>query len=239
MLHYRNVKGRDFPFSDLFEHANLNPVHAREYRMELDLDNFFFRAFAMLRMNMVEGDYLEFGCGSNMRSFRFALKYARLEAFRDRMLVAYDSFAGLPKPVAGDAHPQWKEGSMAVSEEQFAAVLACYHAKKDRDYRTVPGFYDKTIAGRSPVEHGVQKAAFVFVDCDLYSSTVPVLDYVTSALQDGSLLAFDDWFCLNADRARGEQRAFHEWRERTAAVINVAPYQPFGWHGMSFIVNRL
>lgn len=238
MLYYRTVKGRSVPFSDLYEHSAHEGAAHREYQMQKDLDGFFFRAFALLRMNKVPGDYLEFGSGSNMRSFRMALKYSRLEAFESRMLVSFDSFEGLPKPEGDDAHPQWQEGAMAVTEEQFCAVLSHYRAKKDRDFRTVPGFYDKTLIGKTPADHGISRAAFVYVDCDLYSSTVPVLDYITPALVDGAVIAFDDWFCLNGDADRGEQRAFNEWRVGAGAGLKVAPYLPIGWHGMSFIVNR-
>jgi hypothetical protein len=237
MLYYRKVKGRNFPFSDIYEHSpHEGPAH-REYRMQQDMDAFYFRAFAMLRMNKVAGDYLEFGSGSNMRSMRLALKYSRLEPYEERMLVSYDSFAGLPKPEGDDAHPQWQEGSMAVTEEQFCAVLQHYHAKKDRDFKTVPGFYDASLKGKTPADHGVTRAAFVYVDCDLYSSTVPVLEYITPALVDGALIAFDDWFCLNADAERGEQKAFAEWREGPGKHFRISPYQPVGWHGMSFTVN--
>lgn len=238
MLYYRQVKGRNFPFSDIYEHSSHEGQAHREYAMQKDMDQFFFRAFAMLRMNKVAGDYLEFGSGSNMRSIRLALKYSRLEPFENRMLLAYDSFQGLPKPEGDDAHPQWKEGAMAVTEEQFRSVLAHYRAKPERDFRTVAGFYDQSLKNKRPSDHGVSKAAFVYVDCDLYSSTVPVLNYITDALQDGSVLAFDDWFCLNADSERGEQLAFHEWREAAGRSLRLSPYQPIGWHGMSFIVNR-
>ncbi len=236
MIYYKTVGGGTFPFSDLHEHDAEATRYLREYALQRHIDDFYYKAFSILRFNKVAGDYLEFGCGSNIRSFRFALKYDRLEPFAGRRLFAFDSFEGLPQ-VGTEDHRQWRTGSMAVSREQFREVLAHYRAEEGRDFHTVPGFFDRTLTGHTPAEYGIEKAAFVHVDCDLYSSTVPVLAFVTDILQPGSILSFDDWFCENGDPRRGEQRAFHEWRESCAEKWRLDPYLPFGWHGMSFLVN--
>lgn len=235
MMYYKKVGGKNFPFSDLHAHDSSAAPVLREYNLQKHIDEFFYKAFSVARFNKVKGDYLEFGCGSNIRSFRFALKYNRLEPF-DRTLIAFDSFAGLPS-VASEDHAQWRTGSMAVSVEQFREVLGHYDAVEGRDFRTVAGFYEETLAKRKPADYGIQAAAIVHVDCDLYSSTVPVLDFVTDVIQPGTILSFDDWFCENGDPRRGEQRAFGEWRDSLAGRFRFDPYAPFGWHGMSFTVN--
>ena len=58
-----------------------------------------------------------------------------------------------------------------------------------------------------------RKAAIVYVDCDLYESTVPVLAFVVPFLRAGTIVAFDDWNCFMADPARGQRRAWREFRE--------------------------
>lgn len=235
-MDHKKIGSRTFPFSDLYRHDAKAVRDHREYMLQKNVDDFYWKAFSILRFNKVAGDYLEFGCGSNIRSFRFALKYNRYEPFEDRRLFAFDSFAGLPE-VGPDDHSQWRTGAMAVSLEQFREVLAHYDAADGHDYRTVPGFYDRTLSGHAPATYGIEKAAFVHVDCDLYASTVPVLEFVTDILQPGSILSFDDWFCENGDPRRGEQRAFHEWRAGRARKWRFDPYLSFGWHGMSFLVN--
>jgi O-methyltransferase len=47
----------------------------------------------------------------------------------------------------------------------------------------------------------------IWVDCDLYESTVPVLDFITEYIQDGTVIIFDDWYSFRADPDRGEQKA--------------------------------
>ncbi len=236
---YKDILGKKVPFSDLYEHRDIDPRANREFAMQSAIDTFYFDTFFMLKMNKIEGDYLEFGSGSNVRSFRFALKYNRLEAFGDRMLYSFDSFEGLPEPVGIDTHEQWKQGAMAVSLEQFTEILAQYDAHAGTDYKTVKGFYNDTLDGAKPAERGITRAAFVHIDCDLYESTKSALNYVTDILQDGAILSFDDWFCFNGDPDKGEQRAFREWADQHKDVLGFLPYAKFGWHGMSFIVQRL
>lgn len=184
MLYYRNIKNKSVPFSDLFEFDKHQTQHHREYAQQKDIHDFYWRAFALLRMNKVKGDYVEFGCGSNIRSFRFAWKFSNLEDFGKRMLWAFDSFEGLPEPTGTDKHEQWKKGTMAVSEEQLTTVMRHYHAKPERDFKTVKGFFSDSLTNAKPIDHGIEKIAFAHIDCDLYESTVPVLDYITCRSSD-------------------------------------------------------
>ena len=206
----------------------------REARMLRCLDDFFWKAFFYLRMNQIDGDYLEFGCGSNVRSFRLAYKYRNLEYSCPR-LFAFDSFQGLPEPQGIDRHPQWEEGAMAVSLAQFHRIMRAEGAKRG-DYRTVPGFYADTLDHVAPQDYGIERAAMVFVDCDLYASAASVLRFVADILVDGAILAFDDWFCFNGDSNRGEQRACREFLEANPR-LTLSEYLPIGWHGKSFLVH--
>ena len=51
-----------------------------------------------------------------------------------------------------------------------------------------------------------RKAAVVWVDCDLYSSSVSGLNFLTPHLQYGTLVFFDDWLGHRSDPNRCEQR---------------------------------
>ena len=49
--------------------------------------------------------------------------------------------------------------------------------------------------------------ALAYIDCDLYSSTMPVLEFLLPRLKNGMIIAFDDYFCWSAtqlsERAQG------------------------------------
>ena len=64
-----------------------------------------------------------------------------------------------------------------------------------------------------------QKAAVVYIDCDLYSSTSCALNFAKDFFQKGTVLVFDDWFCFYGDPSKGERRAFHEFRAQNPDLI--------------------
>lgn len=104
--------------------------------------------------------------------------------------------------------------------------------------RIVDGFYENTLTSERKQELGIKRVAIAWIDCDLYSSTVPVLDFLSDVLVDGAVLCFDDWYCFNGRPDRGEQRACAEWLN-AHPQIKLVEYQNFHWAGRSFIVNRL
>lgn len=127
--------------------------------------------------------------------------------------VAFDSFEGLPDISAIDRQEIWKKGKLKTDEEVFLAT--CHrHGMPAERLSTVKGFYDETLTPELRNRLGPRKAAVVYVDCDLYLSTVPVLDFVKDFLQPGTIIVFDDWNCFLADPDRGERRAWREFLER-------------------------
>ena len=59
--------------------------------------------------------------------------------------------------------------------------------------KIIPGWYSEVLNENTKKKLQIKKAAIVYVDCDLYESTVPVLDFITDYPVDGSILIFDDW----------------------------------------------
>jgi O-methyltransferase len=78
--------------------------------------------------------------------------------------------------------------------------------------------------------------ALAYVDCDLYSSTRTVLDFLRPRLKHGMIVAFDDYFCWSSTQPAGERKAF---LELTAADDRWewVPYVQYGWHGHSFVIE--
>jgi SAM-dependent methyltransferase len=226
---------RYFPFPAMMATERVQKYFSHEERMIAVLDDFFWKVFDYLRANEIQGDYLEFGCGFKIRTFRLAAKYQSI-LYSSPRLFAFDSFEGLPKPEGIDIHPGWNEGSMAVSIEDFREVMQLQGLEKD-EYSVVAGHFKKTLLGHKPPEYGLNKASFVYVDCDLYMSTGPVLEFVGDILAHGAILAFDDWNCYRSEPNRGEQRAFWEFC-KARNDLSFAEFLPVGWHGRSFIVHR-
>ena len=147
----------------------------------------------------------------------------------DANLHAYDSFAGLPEVRGHDQGGPFSSGEFASPRRIFDMTTARIPTER---MTVTEGFFADTLPNAE--QHPI---AVAFVDCDLYESAVPVLDFLSSQLRDGAVLAFDDWFCFHGRPDKGEQRACGEWLERNAE-IRLVPYRDFHWAGRSFIVNR-
>lgn len=183
------------------------------------------------------GDYLEFGVYRGL-SFKHAYELARRYELGFMDFFAFDSFEGLPADigVSERKYDHFFEGQFSCSEDEFRRILD--EAGVDLERVTlVPGFYDQVLTSTLKERLPIKRAAVVWIDCDLYASTVPVLDFVTDYLGTGSFLVFDDWFSFGADPGAGEMRATIEWQERNPN-ITLVEYQKFHSAGISFLVQK-
>lgn len=175
-------------------------------------------AMTYCRNNQLQGDYAEFGVyqGSTTReAYAAASRYG----LSDMKFHIFDSFEGLPS-----AEGIFHTGQFQCSQEQFVRNLGNVDLSR---FNIVPGFYSDTLptAQTSPI-------SIAWIDCDLYDSTVPVLEFLKHHLVNGAVVIFDDWFCL--DQKGGERRACKEWLEANPS-LSLTPYRDFHWAGRSFI----
>lgn len=157
----------------------------------------------------IEGYYFEFGShGAN--TMRMAWKHTH--HLHNWDFIAFDSFEGLPEIATEDRQTIWKQGKLSTSENDFVRRVTGAGMPAAR-LRTVKGFYDVSLTTELISRLLPRKAAMIYIDCDLYRSTVPVLEFIRPFLQPGTIIVFDDWFCFYGDPLRGEQRAWSEFRE--------------------------
>lgn len=234
----------------------LNPLRLAMGRFVLS-DNAYTGTHGCLRTgasfiahNQVEGDYLEFGV---FKGDSFIAAYRAIE--RERRVVigsfprtddsapwfdhppryfAFDSFAGLP---GGDAVRQadYHAGAYACSEDRFKANVVAGGVDMSR-LVTVPGLYDSSLTAEVKSRHALRRAAMVMIDCDLYESTVPVLDFIGDLVGQGTVIIFHDWFRFKGSPLHGEQRACAEWLQRNPR-IELIEYWREGPQAMAFLVN--
>lgn len=159
----------------------------------------------------LRGHYLEFGAWYG-RSF-FA-NYFRYRHWLRGSFYAFDSFAGLSKPLpletewtGGDFYP----GGYCCNVKSFEAIADLVGASGDR-LRLVPGFYDETLR-RDPGEYGLDEGSVSVcaIDCDLREPTEQVLRFVTPLLEPGALVYFDDWRLTRGSSQVGERAAALAW----------------------------
>lgn len=203
-------------------------VRERLYRQE-----FFSNAFKALRFNGIDGDYAEFGSWGGL-TFALAYQESRRRGHHGK-LWAFDSFQGLPSPqVEADDHPEWQSGRLATTLDEFHSNCAENGIPRDT-YIAVPGFYEDTLSTMSVTDEPTN-IALAYVDCDLYSSTKAVLDFLEPRLKHGMIVAFDDYFCWSPSQISGERKALLEITS-DQEKWEWTPYIQFGWHGTSFVIE--
>lgn len=195
-------------------------------------------AVQFIRVNNIQGSYLEFGVyrGSTFANYYHSFKRSNLSIG----MFAFDGFQGLPQPEGVDAtpgHAQFGEGEFGCSQEEFIEGLAARGVPRGA-YTITPGLFQESLTPNLHRNLDLVKAAIVYIDCDLYESTKPVLEFVQPILQDGTLLIFDDYFCFKGNPDFGERRAFREFLERNPN-IEVTDYSKFSSVGQAFIVHLL
>jgi O-methyltransferase len=203
-------------------------------REKLGRLEFFYNAFRALKFNHIDGDYVEFGSHGGT-TFSLAYQESARQSRKTR-LWAFDSFQGLPAQTeTRDEHPGWVEKKMTTSLDRFHEL--CKERGVPRDaYTVVPGYYNQTLPAMSATDEP-NNIAMAYIDCDLYSSTRDVLDFLKPRVKHGMILAFDDYFCWSSTQLSGERSAMLEAFPKTGEW-ELVPYMQFGWHGQSFVVER-
>ena len=157
------------------------------------------------RLDSARPLYLEFGVHEG-RTLRWWSEHLATPGAR---FLGFDSFAGLPHDWARDA----PAGSFAV--EGMPDI-------DDDRVEIVPGWFSETLPGRALPPHD---QLVVNLDCDLYTSTREVLDWLEEHLRPGTLVYFDDLFDHDA-----ELRAVWEWVESHERSVRPVSMARWGQH---------
>jgi len=196
--------------------------------------NFFWDAFVTLEINKITGDYVEFGSyGGNSLS----LAYEAINSIGSkRHLWAFDSFGPLPE-ITNHRDERWRskfnanQGGVA----NFYAAVDKLGVPRDA-YTAVEGYFNDTLpplgAAASPAD-----IALVYVDCNMYSSTVTAFEFLAPRLKHGMIVAFDDYHLWTASEVSGERSALDEFLVANPQW-HFQPYKDVHYAGVSFVVER-
>jgi O-methyltransferase len=163
----------------------------------------------------IKGSYFEFGCHGG---FTMRMAWDCFHHLFDWDYVAFDSFEGLPEIEEIDEMRIWEKGKLKTSTEDFSDLMR-HHGIPSEKLKLIKGFYNNSLTEELKQDLQPKKAAVIYVDCDLYHSTVDVLKFARDFFQVGTILVFDDWFCFYGDPDRGERRAFREFCEANPALL--------------------
>lgn len=221
-------------------------------------DTILFKAACLIASSAVEGDYFEFGVykGTNfIKAYKIIMDRFEKECndigvpsevlvpiksnYEDIRFFAFDSFEGLPELKENDnkAYSFFYEGKFNYSINDFRNNLTEGNVSLDKVVM-VEGFFADTCNEKTISTYNIKKASIVYIDCDLYESTIQVLSFIGPLLVDGSIIIFDDWYYFRGNPNHGQQKAFHEWKKNMNGW-RFTEYQKEGVYINSFIVNKL
>ena len=186
------------------------------------------------------GYYLEFGVLNGDSLFD---AFASLRGIT-RHYVGFDSFEGLPAlspedQAASHLMPFWQEGTIRGSSRERVQEHLVAKGVPAAELTLVEGYYADSLPKADPAALFVDKGPchVCLVDCDLYSSSQTVFEYIEPLLVTGTWLLLDDYWCYRGDPRHGQRRAFDEWIARSTR-IGVSEWGNFRGWGKAFLVHE-
>ena len=162
--------------------------------------------------NNIDGDVVELGC--YVGTTTVFLRRLLMQYKSDKVLHAYDSFAGLPDKTREDASPageQFKAGELYAQKSEF--IRHFKQAGLQLPVMHKAWFSDLTL------DDMPQKISFAFLDGDFYGSIHDSLKLVWPRLAKGAIVIVDDY---QSEALPGAKRAVDEWLVTHPARLQVA-----------------
>lgn len=142
--------------------------------------------------------FLEFGVfkGNSLLEYYTAYNQNNIQP----LFFGFDAFLGLPEEKLDPLTP-WKTGDFNLGGNINPDLL-------DKDgIELVVGWFNDTLNGNTVKKFGDKKAGLVHIDCDIYTSTLEVLEFLVKhqLLVDGTLVVYDDWGAWKQSRLSEER----------------------------------
>jgi tetratricopeptide (TPR) repeat protein len=137
-------------------------------------------------ISLQDGLILEFGV-------RHGTSIRQLALLTSKPIYGFDSFEGLPE--------DWHQESKEVYSTRGKIPKVPAHVT------LIPGWFEETL----PLfleKHG-EEIALINIDCDIYSSTKTVLDFLSPRIKKGTIIIFDEYIG-NLHWEEDEHKAFME-----------------------------
>lgn len=147
------------------------------------------KIFYNLSLDQVDGDCIEFGIftGASLKhSIRSNKKY-----FKNSESIFYglDSFEGFPD----DDHPYFNKENFKNSYKNAKKI-----EKRFSNVKIIKGFFSDSINNSSEIKK-INSLKFVFIDCDLYKSSIEPIKFIKDKIAQGGYIMIDDFTNIDKD----------------------------------------
>ena len=185
------------------------------------------------------GSYLEFGVFTGS-SFNFAIKVnKRIEKIfgkTDCEFVGFDSFKGFGQIKKEDENPRFKDHIFSVNEEKVLKNIN--KCAKGQKMRIIKGFFQDTIKNKTTLDFNINKARIVMIDCDLKEPAQLALEFIKPAIQEGTIILFDDFAFFKGNKDKGECGAFNDFKKKYPEILFRRIFD-YGYGSRAFIAYKI
>ena len=196
------------------------------------------KAMYITAHDATRGNYLEFGVFTGS-SFNFAMKVnKKIEKIFGKSnceFIGFDSFQGFGEIKAEDENPRFKDNIFSVNEKKVLKNIE--KCSKNQKYRIIKGFYKDTIENKTTVDLNIEKARVVMIDCDLKESTKLALEFIRPAIQEGTIILFDDYNFFKGNKDKGEFGAFSAFQKKYPKILFRRIFD-YGYSSRAFIAYK-
>ena len=165
-----------------------------------NISKFFnvYKIWNNIRLDSIPGDYIEFGIFKGKTLLHSIKTYNKLFT-KNKTIYFYglDSFDGFPS----SNHDFYSKENFTTSYDNVKEDFSKYTNVKI--YR---GFFSDTLKNNEFLD---LTFSFVFLDCDIYESSIDVFNYVENRISNGGFLMIDDFTSVDKN-GNSIYKAFNE-----------------------------
>jgi len=197
------------------------------------------KALYITAHDATHGSYLEFGVFTGS-SFNFAMKVnKKIEKIFGKMdceFIGFDSFKGFGEIKKEDENPAFKNHIFSVNEKKVLQNIK--KCAKGQKMRIIKGFYQDTIKNKTAQDLNIDKARVVMIDCDLKEPARLALEFIRPAIQEGTIILFDDFVFFKGNENKGEFGAFNDFRKKYPEILFRRIFD-YGYGSSAFIAHKI
>tara|TARA_B100000575_G_C23101792_1_gene635684 strand:+ start:874 stop:1512 length:639 start_codon:yes stop_codon:yes gene_type:complete len=157
-----------------------------------------YKIWNNIKLDDIEGDYIEFGIFKGKSLLHSIKTYKQFFNSNDKItFYGLDSFDGFPS----DNHNFYNSNNFSTSYAKVTKTFAKY-----RNVKIIKGFFSDVLKNE---EFNKNVYSFVFIDCDIYESSLDVFKHIDKKIVKGGFLMIDDFTSIDKN-GNSIYKAFNE-----------------------------
>ncbi|MBU0579718.1 MAG: class I SAM-dependent methyltransferase, partial [Candidatus Margulisbacteria bacterium] len=110
----------------------------------------------------------------------------------------------------------------AYSEDFILQIIKDHKFPLD-NFHIIKGFYNNTLTEKRREQLKSNPPSIINIDCDYYTSTITVLNWLLPLLSSGCIFRFDDIWSFHGNPNYGELKALKEFNKKGEGQLTSFP----------------